>query len=425
MDNKKNVLLITYYWPPSGGAGVHRWLRFSKYFAENNCNLTVYCPKDAAWPVIDNELNEQVPKNIRVIRRKIFEPHKYLGKSNTGVGFTEEKKQGIIKKLIVWTRGNMFIPDSRVFWIKPSVRFLTNYLKDHPEIDTVISTGPPHSTHLIAIALKRKLGIKWVADFRDPWTQIDFYEQLLPGEKADQKHKRLEKMCLEEADRVVTVSNACAEGLELIGKRKVDVITNGYEFPEFDPTKVTLDDKFTISHFGSMPFARNPLALWKALEIIVSENETFKNNLRIRLIGTVDHKVIRSAEEHGLSSFIEIIPPVSHSESIAMQRSTQLLLLVANNTGNVKGILTGKFFEYLGAQRPIVAIGLHGSDLESAINSTKAGCFVDFEDSVNLTENIRSSFENYQKNALYSSVENLKHFHSSHLAKKFISLLPE
>lgn len=424
MEERKNVLLITYYWPPSGGAGVHRWLRFSKYFSENKCNLTVYCPQDAAWPIIDEQLGQEVPKGITVIRRKIFEPQKFLSsQGGTGVGFTETKKQSFLKKAIIWTRGNLFIPDSRVFWIKPSIRFLSHYLQEHPEITTVISTGPPHSTHLIASALKKQLDLKWIADFRDPWTQIDFYEQLLPGKRADQKHKSLEKACLTEADEVVTVSNSCAEGLEVIGQRDVHVITNGYEFPDFNQADVVLDKQFTISHFGSMPFARNPLVLWKALKLVLAENESIAKQLNISLIGSVDHQVIASAKEYGLERFLSLVPSVSHQESISMQRSTQLLLLVANNTGNVKGILTGKFFEYLGAHRPILAIGEQDSDLHVAVNDTSCGFFSDYNDVGLLKKYLLESFDAFQKNTLRVKAKNLDQFNSAFLAKKFIELI--
>lgn len=424
MKDQKNVLLITYYWPPSGGAGVHRWLRFSKYFNANNCNLTVYCPEDAAWPILDQELEKEVGSDIEVIRRKIFEPHKYLSsKGNTGVGFTQEKKQGVVKKMIVWTRGNLFIPDSRIFWIKPSVRFLNKYLDQHPEINTIISTGPPHSMHMIALELKRKRKLKWIADFRDPWTQIDFYEQLLPGEKADRKHKEMEKACLTEADEVITVSNACADGLEMIAQRPIHVITNGFEFPEFDPDKIELDQKFTISHFGTMPASRNPIALWKALEVAIKENEGLKNDLSIRLIGSADYQVIESAKDHGVADFIEQIPPISHQESIQAQRSTQLLLLVANTSGNVKGILTGKFFEYLGAKRPILAVGQRGSDLENAVLGTNCGYFSDFNGEIDLKDFIIASYTSYKNNALIGTSTNLEQYHSSTLAKKIIDLI--
>ena len=420
----KHVLLIAYYWPPSSGAGVHRWLRFSKYFTENNCKLTVYCPKDAAWPVTDENLNKEVPKDVTVIRKKVFEPHKYLGNAG-GVSnsFTEEKKPSPIKKAIVWIRGNLFIPDSRRFWIKPSARYLNAYLKEHPEIDTIISSGPPHSMHLIAQRLKKKNDIKWIADFRDPWTDIDFYHELMLGERADAKHKKLEKAVLVEADEVITVSRTCAEGLESIGNRKVHIVTNGYEFPEFNPADITLDKKFTISHFGSMPFARNPLVLWKALHSLLTTNEALKSALEIHLVGTVDFKILDSLKSYGLTDFVITTASIPHKESIERQRKTQLLLLIANNTGNVKGILTGKFFEYLGAKRPIIAIGMKDSDLEAAIANTACGEFVDYEAVDKMKAYILQSFHAYQEGKLNSESKNVNQYHSKNLVKEIIALL--
>lgn len=418
--NRKKVLLITYYWPPSGGAGVHRWLRFSKYFNENDVDLTVYCPEDGAWPVIDEALEAEVPDTINVIRRKIFEPQKYLSGGSTGVGFTEEKKASLIKKMIIWIRGNMFIPDSRVFWIKPSVKYLDAYLKEHPEITTVISTGPPHSLHLIASKLKKKHKIQWIADFRDPWTQIDFYEKLLPGKRADNKHKKLEKEVLSKADEVIAVSDSCAEGLNAIVPRTYHVITNGFEFPEFDESQIQLDGKFTIAHFGSMPEARNPNALWRALQDLIKENPTIKNDLEVRLTGTVDHKVLADAEKYGIHDFVRLMEPVSHKESIQLQRASQILLLVANNTGNVKGILTGKFFEYLGAKRPIIAIGLKDGDLDHAMTDTNAGQFTDFDDAETLKTWIEDAYARYKKGELQSTTCNTDQYNSRNLVKRVI-----
>ena len=424
MKASKNVLLITFYWPPSGGAGVHRWLRFSKYFKENGCYLTVYCPKDAAWPVMDKELQKQVPKEVTVLRKKIFEPHKYLGnRSSKGTGFSQDKKAGLIQKFIIWIRGNLFIPDARVFWIKPSIRFLSNYLTEHPEINTIISTGPPHSTHLIARKLKEKHNVKWLADFRDPWTQIDFYQDLMPGKRTDAKHKQLEKMCLKEADEVITVSKSCAKGLEEIGSRPVHVITNGYNFPDFDTSKIKLDEDFTIVHFGSMPFARNPQVVWNALSELVLEQPELTLKLKIKLIGTVDYQIIESVESTGLKSYLHLISTVKHSESVKMQRQAQLLLLVANNTGNVKGILTGKFFEYLGAKRPIIAIGKKDSDLDTAFKSTQAGHFSDFNDTDSMKAYILESFRFYQGKKLFHEPINLEQFSSKKLANDFIKLI--
>lgn len=184
MSNLRHALLINYHWPPCGGPGVHRWLRFSRYFSENGWKLTVYAPEKAAWTTLDEKLVELVPTDVTVIRKPIFEPQRYLSKNLNPVGQAglARKKKSFIQDLIIWIRGNVFVPDARVFWIRPSVQFLDRYLKSHPEIEVIISSGPPHSLHVIAERLKKKHpSLRWIADFRDPWTQIDFYQELLPG----------------------------------------------------------------------------------------------------------------------------------------------------------------------------------------------------------------------------------------------------
>ncbi len=424
---KHTALLLTFYWPPSGGPGVHRWLRFSRFFHENDWKLHVYAPEDAAWPMMDPALEKEVAPEVTVIRRKIFEPHKLIGKSNNpnkGGGITKQKKSSWLQELIIWTRGNIFIPDARVFWIKPSIRFLKRYLQEHPEIDTLISSGPPHSMHLIARALKKQFPqLKWVADFRDPWTEIDYYHELRIGKTADRIQKRLEKAVLTEADLVISIGANCAEGLARIGKRPVEIFTNGFIFPQFDPRSVDLDKPFTIAHMGSMSFARNPEVMWQALSELAKENPDFSTDLKVKLVGPVDYEVLERAKHFGLEQFIDQIPLVSHAESITLQRTAQLLLLVANRSGNVKGILTGKFFEYLGAKRPILAIGEHDSDLETVMNETNSGIFVGYDDVSETKAFLINSWQAYRNGNLHSEATNTEQFNSAHITRKLIERL--
>jgi glycosyltransferase involved in cell wall biosynthesis len=423
--DQNHVLLISYYWPPSGGAGVHRWLRFSKHFKTFGWKLHVYCPKDAFWPVIDETLNRFVSDDLKIIRRKIFEPQKYLGKSNpnASAGLTKNKKSSLTQNLIIWLRGNLFVPDSRIFWVKPSIRRLRKYLKDNPEIKTIISTGPPHSMHLIARQLKKEFNVKWIADFRDPWTEIDFYKELKPSQLVDRIHRRLEKAVLIEADQIVTISNGCAEGLEKICNRKVEVIYNGFNTDDFDEKSIQLDQKFSIAHFGSMPFSRNPEVLWCALEQLIKEDHTITENLQINLIGNVDIQVTERIETHNLKRFVNLIPSINFNDSIEKQKQSQVLLLVGNNTGNVKGILTGKVFEYIGSKRPILAVGQKNSDLEKLIVDSECGNFVDFEDVNKCKKIIIELFAKYQSNTNYLNTNKSYLYNSSHSAEKYCSLL--
>lgn len=422
-----HALLITFYFPPAGGPGVHRWLRFSKYFKENNWDLTVYCPENAAWPVIDYELEKEISTDITILRRPIFEPQKYIQKKagfEGGAGLGSHKKKGILKRLMIWARGNLFIPDARRFWINPSYRYLKTYLTDHPEITHIISTGPPHSMHLIAQKLKRKFPhLKWVADFRDPWTEIDYYQELLPGKFADKRQKALELSVLKEADLVVSIGSDSAEGLARIGGRKVEIVTNGFIFPEFNAEEVQLDSKFTIAHFGSMAASRNPEVLWNALSELVKENSQLAQELEINLYGSVDFNVIDSIEKNELNKFFSGVKNVTHGESLTIQRQTQLLLLVANKSINSKGILTGKFFEYLGAKRPMVVVGAKDSDLEQIVQHTNAGHFVGYDELESMKNYIRLAFESYLNNELRSNPINTEEFHSKVLCRKFLYLM--
>ncbi|MBI2258040.1 MAG: glycosyl transferase family 1 [Flavobacteriia bacterium] len=425
MQELKHVLLITYYWPPAGGPGVHRWLRLSKYFYENGFQLYVYCPKDAAWPIIDNNLCKQVDSHIIEIRNTIFEPHKYLGKKNNpnvGGGLTQDKRSSFLQKLIIWTRGNLFIPDARVFWIKPSVKFLSQYLRQHPEIKTIISTGPPHSLHVIALHLKKLFPIKWIADFRDPWTQIDFYEELKTGKRADLKQKKLEKECLQKADEIITVSKFCGEGLQNIVPRTIHIITNAYPFPEKTERNKAFTG-FSLAHFGSISNSRNPELLWEVLGELVNENEDFKKELQIVLAGAVDFSVFSSIEKNGLKPFLFHFSMLSHEESIKKQKESALLLLLANKTGNTKGILTGKVFEYLAAYRPILAFGENGGDLQELIENTQAGSFFTYQEKSALKNTLKEYYQLYKENNLEVNSVNLSLYDSKEQVKKIFQLL--
>ena len=209
----KKVLIITYYWPPSGGAGVQRWLKFVKYLRGFGWEPIVYTPENPEAPATDESLLKDIPDNLTVLRTRIWEPYSlyknFIGQKKgetINAGFlSEKKKPGIAEKISVWIRGNWFIPDARKFWIKPSIIFLSQYLKNNP-VHAVVSTGPPHSMHLIALGLKKQLHLPWLADFRDPWTNIDFYDKLMLTKFSNEKHKRMELEVLKNADKVVVVS---------------------------------------------------------------------------------------------------------------------------------------------------------------------------------------------------------------------------
>ena len=428
----KRVLIITYYWPPSGGSGVQRWLKMSKYLPENGWQPVIYTTKDAEYPIVDTSLEKDVVPEVEVIRRPIIEPYtlykKFLGikKEDTiKAGFaSEKKKSGWKENLSVWIRGNCFIPDARCWWVKPSVRYLKEYLKAHP-VDAIISTGPPHSMHLIAMKLKEATGLPWIADFRDPWTEIDFYDELRLTSWADRKQHKLEHEVLTKADKIVTIGWECAKGLGKLGNRNVRVIPNGYDWDwETQVQDIALSEKFTITHLGVITPSRNAPTLWKALQELKTEIEEFDKNLTINLIGQVDQSVVGDIRKFGLTNNTQFIPHVPHDEVLRWQQSSQVLLLLVNNSPNAKGIITGKLFEYIASGRPILCIGPKDGDAARIIDKAKAGTTVDFENKETMKEVLRGLYQRYlTKELTNNSLTNVQQYSRRTLAEEYAKII--
>jgi glycosyltransferase involved in cell wall biosynthesis len=428
----KRVLIITYYWPPSGGSGVQRWLKMSKYLPENDWQPVIYTTENAEYPIVDHSLEKDVAPEAEVVRRPITEPYtlykSFLGikkEETIKVGFaSDKKKNGWKEKLSVWIRGNLFVPDARCWWVKPSVRYLKEYLKEHP-VDAMISTGPPHSMHLIAMKLKEATGIPWIADFRDPWTEIDFYNELHLTKWADRKQHKLEHEVLTKADKVVTVSWDWAKGLGRLGNRNVKVIQNGFDWdcaPNEERSPLTKE--FSITHLGVVGPSRNSPVFWQALKELKNEVNEFGKSLKIKLVGQVDQSVIRDLDVCGLKENTEIVDHVPHDEVKRLQEASQVLLLLVNNAPNAKGILTGKLYEYLASGRPILAIGPEDGDTARLLKDTQAGIVVGFNDKEKMKEAVNNLYERYLEHKLpYNTNTGIERFSRKALAKEYVNLL--
>lgn len=403
----KKVLIITYYWPPSGGSGVQRWLKFVKFFRENGWEPVIFKPKKAEYPELDPSLMKDIPEGIEIVESPIWEPYQ-LYKHFTGrdknqkvqAGFiNEDKEPGKMEKLAIWLRGNIFIPDARRFWIKPGVRRLNEWLKENT-IDTIVSTGPPHSAHIIAMKMSKKHNIPWLADFRDPWTQIDFYDKLMLSKSADRKHKALEKEVLESANKVVTVSPHCAIGLNEITEKKIEVITNGYDEDDFTSIPEFDYSEFSITHLGSMNPDRNPKTLWDVLSEMCSEDDSFDKSLKIKLIGKTDISVFRYLDKKGLSDKVVNFKYLPHDEAIIKAANSAILLLALNDTPNVLSLAPGKLYEYLALKRPILCTGATDGDASAIITDAQSGESVGFKDADATRKIIKEWYDRYSKSEL-------------------------
>jgi glycosyltransferase involved in cell wall biosynthesis len=331
-----------------------------------------------------------------------------------------QKKQSFVEKAMLWVRGNVFIPDARVFWVKPSVTFLKRYLKEH-QIDTIITTGPPHSLHLIGLQLKKELNITWLADFRDPWTTIGYHKELKLSSWAARKHKALEKEVMNSCDQLIVTSPTTKIEFEAITTKPIEVITNGYDLEQV--SKKPLDEKFTLAHIGSLLSARNPIILWKALQELIAENRVFKEQFQLKLIGAVSAEVEESIAKFGLSNHVNNLGYLSHDDAIVAQCSSQVLLLIEIDSEETKCIIPGKLFEYMVSERPIIAIGPAKADFAQIIKETNTGTFFTYDELESLKAQIQFCFEQYQQNNLKVFPVGLQQYSRKALTEKLAKLL--
>ena len=424
------VLIITYYWPPSGGGGVMRWLKMSKFLPELGWQPIIYTPENPDPSISDESLVKEIHNEIIELKTPIWEPYDIYrkltgkkGKAKFKAGFISEASTGNWKnKLSVFIRGNFLIPDPRKFWIRPSIKYLSKYLEDN-QVDLIVSTGPPHSMHIIALGLKKKFDIPWIADFRDPWTDIDFYAKLKLTKWADKKHRKLELEVLLNADYIATGSPGCAGDLEKISSGKIEVINNGFDPLDFDFEKQELDKTFTISHFGAFNKDRNPISLWNVLGEFAKINPEFNKLLRIQLIGQTDESVINEIEKNGLSENLILIDHLPHKEGLIQLSKSQVLLLPLNDAPNVMGILPGKMYEYLALRRPIIALGPTKADFAKIINETNSGETHDFNDALGIDNSIKKYFKLFQENRLEVDSGSYEKYSRKNLAKEFVNLI--
>lgn len=401
---QKKVLIITYYWPPSGGGGVQRWLKFAKYLPEFGWEPIIFTPENPEFDLKDESLEKDVSHQLEVLRFPIWEPfgfYKRLFKKNEKLkqGIVIEKtKMSVADRISVWIRANLFIPDPRMFWVRPSVKFLKEFVKEN-QIETVVTTGPPHSMHLIGLGLKKKCQIKWVADFRDPWSDWDILDKLGVSSWARRIHKNKERAVLCRADLVLTVSKRLGDSLR--EKAKVNdlrVITNGVDSDDFDDKSAEeYTDKFRITHMGLLNEIRNPECLWSVLEELCQSELGFKDDLEIVLAGMVSTSILdRLNHSSTLANCINHLDYISHREVFSRYKGAAILLLLLNQTENAKWILPGKLFEYLMANRPILTLGERESDVQDILHDTGTGEVLAFDDQEGIKEMVLKTYKRYK-----------------------------
>ena len=416
----KKVLVITYYWPPAGGPGVQRWLKFISLLRDFGLVPVVYVPENASYPLLDKSLMAEVPEDIALYRHPIREPLQWTGKllkkdaRRISKGILAEESPSKIEKILLWIRANFFIPDARVLWVKPSVTYLRPILA-REQIDTIITTGPPHSVHLIGKRLKELSGIPWVADFRDPWTSIGYHSKLPLGRRAVKKHLRLEKEVLAAADKILVTSNTTRREFQALTPKPVRVITNGYDANDYEGVDRKPGPHFTLAHIGSLLSGRNPEVLWRVLAELLGDDALFRKEFRLQLAGVVSPEVLRSIHRHNLDPYLELLEYLPHNEVVRLQCRARVLLLVEIDSPETSGILPGKLFEYLAAGRPVLGIGPAGWEAGAILEQTGAGSAFTYEAEAAIKKQLAEWFGRYKTGQLESGSGNIEQYSRSAL----------
>ena len=427
LKEPKKILIITYYWPPAGGPGVQRWLKFVKYLPDFGVQPIVYIPENPTYPIVDHELHNDVSDKTIILKHKIVEPYQlasFFSKNRTkkissGI-IPNQKKQSALDKAFLWVRGNLFIPDARVFWVKPSVVFLEKYIKEN-NIDTIITSGPPHSLHLIGLGLKQKIKLHWFADFRDPWTTIGYHKSLLLSHYAAKKHKALEHQVLNTADTIVVTSTTTKTEFQAITNKPIEVITNGFDIE--NSKEQTLDTTFSLAHIGSFLSERNPKLLWETLVELIHEIPDFRNHLQLKFIGAVSQEILDTVTQFKLNTYLVNLGYVSHNEAIEHQKKSQVLLLIEIDSKDTKSIIPGKLFEYMISGRPIIAIGPKGSDFAEIITKTNTGEFFEYSEKMKLKSVLLDYYNRFLEGNLQSNPVGLEQYSRKNLTQKWVELI--
>jgi glycosyltransferase involved in cell wall biosynthesis len=419
----QKVLIVTYYWPPGSGAGVQRWLKFSKYLPEYGWEPVILTvdPDFAAYPAIDNTLNNEVPSNLTVYKTRARDYFRFYKKDKSKIpsaGFAVNEERGFVSRVTRFIRGNFFIPDPRRGWSGFAFKKACGIIETH-KINHLITTSPPHSTQLIGLKLKKRFpGIKWIADLRDPWTDIYYYKEFYPTCLSRRIDSQYEKKVLCNADGIITVGKSLKE---LFSSKapgtdtKIEVISNGYDEDDFRRLTASKPEIFTISYIGTLSGSYPVNGFFNSLKVLTETGTGF----RLKFVGVVSTEQKELISSAAGKANIEFIPYCDHSTAIRYMLETSALLLIIPDHHSSRSIITGKLFEYLASGKPIICLGPADGDAAEILEETGHGKTFNYNDSEEITEYLTVLSSNPE------ITEKISHtiYSRENLVKKVIALL--
>ena len=420
----KRVLIISYYWPPAGGISVIRPLKLAKYLKIQGWIPIICTAKNPHYPFEDNTSINIIEEGPEVLKVPIFEPYgiyKVLTSQNKSAladVIQNAPKHSLLHQISVWIRGNFFIPDARCFWIGPVIKKISAYILEN-QVDAIITTGPPHSVNRIGALLKKKFNLPWIADFQDPWTQVDYYKHFKITSWAHARHRKMENEVFAHADLITIVSDSWKVDLQQIGAKKVEVIPLGFDPDDFKSSSI-LDQFFSMTHLGLLGEDRNPETLLYVIKAICEENSDFANYFRLNLVGKVNSKLSDLVASLNLKSNVFFIGQVSRKLALQYMQKSQLLLLLLNKAENVSGRIPGKIFEYMGAKRPVISLGPVGTDVSIIISKSRLGQNIPYDNFELLKEYMLESFALFRSSGLHVDDQLLKSYSHEEVSATFV-----
>jgi len=397
----KKVLIITYYWPPAGGAGVQRALKFVKYLPQFGWEPIVLTVEKSDSPVDDISLLNDIPNGTKVYKTKSLEPFelykKFTGKKSDSKipsdVLLDTKNASLKDKLSKWIRLNVFIPDAKIGWKKYAVKKGLEIIK-HEKIDVIFTTSPPQTVSLIGLELSKQTGVKWITDFRDPWMEIVYYQNIKRNWITTKIDSGLEKKVMTKADGVVTISNDMIRLFKTkASNQKYFLIPNGFDDTDFHNTVNVKNKDFTIAYTGSISKDRVPSVLFSALSKMIYVDGI--KNIKLDFAGRYCSEFMTEIENHKLLEFSDLKGFVPHNESTKILNNADCLLLVVDDVPDNKGFLTGKLFEYMGTKKPIFAIGPVNGDAHEYIKQSYSGIMVDYRDEGSAYNSLIEMYNNW------------------------------
>ncbi len=393
----KKLLVIVYYWPPCGGVGVQRWLRFLKYLPRHGWESTVLTTLDGDYPAIDDSLLKDISKELKVIRTKtptFGGLYKKSGESKVPYGSLEiNAADSLFRKVSIWIRLNLVIPDARKIWNRFAYKAARKELLAN-RYDAVITTGPPHSTHLIGLKLKKNHNINWIADFRDPWTQMGYLKNVKRLKATSYFDKLLENKVVKNSEAIIAASQKIISDLNC-SSDKTHLLTNGFDpYDYMEIMKKRIDDNFNLNYFGTLPLESNPISVLKA---VIQLQEKGITGIKMNFWGNISEEVKEQLNKLDNSGIVKFYQHISHRKAIELMSNSSMLLLLINNVKNNEGIITAKIFEYMGSGITILGVGPKESEPAKILHETGSGKMFQYDEVDKIADHIESVYHLWRK----------------------------